>query len=69
MRPMEKLLAIWPTIKAISDALGLPYQTVASWRVRGIPARRCAFIVRKAREVGHVISVEDLLRLHDEDAA
>lgn len=60
---MEKLLTIWPTIKALATDLGEPYQTVASWGQRGVPPRRYAQIIRAAREKGHNLTFEDLALL------
>jgi hypothetical protein len=60
MGVMHKLLQIWPSITALSDALGVPYPTVASWKVRGIPGHRYLAIIRAARALGHDLTVEDL---------
>jgi hypothetical protein len=57
---MYKLLQIWPSITALSDALGVPYPTVASWKVRGIPGHRYLAILRAAKALGHDLSIEDL---------
>jgi hypothetical protein len=37
---------------AVSAELGLPASTVSTWRVRGIPPRRWADLVRLANEKG-----------------
>lgn len=58
---MQMLLQIWPSVAAMAKDLGLPYQTVASWGVRGIPARRAPAIVAAARARGHALTLDDLL--------
>lgn len=59
---MHKLLQIWPSTAAISQALNVPYPTVASWKVRGIPGNRYLAIIREAKALGHEVSVEELAR-------
>lgn len=70
MGAMEKLLQIWPTMAALAGDLALPYQTVAAWKDRGIPARRAPAIVQAARKRGHELTLDDLLMPPtEEDAA
>lgn len=71
---MEKIAHIWPNTGSLAKALGLPYQTVRSWALRGIPPRRYAQIVAAAQRQGHVLTFEYLAgpwaaHASDEDAA
>jgi YdaS antitoxin of YdaST toxin-antitoxin system len=38
---------------AVAEALGVPNNTVSTWRIRGIPARRWPSLVRLAAEKGN----------------
>lgn len=66
---MKNLAHIWPTIAAMAEALGLPYQTVAAWPRRGIPHRRFPQIIAAANRAGHALSWDDLLACAGGDAA
>ncbi len=58
---MKHLLHIWPTVKALSDDLGVPYTTAHSWAVRGrIPADRDLELIDAAARRGGVLTLEDL---------
>lgn len=77
MQVMKQLSHIWPTVADLAEELGLPYQTVRSWVVRGIPPKRYAEIIGAARRKGHVVTFEELAGIteqspagsHEEDAA
>lgn len=60
---MDKILEIWPSLAEFARDLSLPYTTVASWRARGIPARRARQISEAAARRGETLSVEDVLTL------
>lgn len=36
----------FPSLKAFSDEIGVPYQVVQQWRVNGVPAEYCPLIER-----------------------
>ena len=57
---MDHLLKIWPTIGALASDLGLPYSTVAAWRLRGIPSKRFGQIISAAEARGHSLTYEEL---------
>lgn len=57
---MEHLLHIWPTVQSIADDLGAKYQTVASWKARGVPAARFAGLIDAARRRGFDLKFEHL---------
>ena len=59
---MMSVFDYWPSLAEMASDLGYPYQTVASWKRRGIPAAR-ALEVRDAiiRRVSR-LSVEEVLR-------
>jgi DNA-binding transcriptional regulator YdaS (Cro superfamily) len=38
----------YPTLRAFSDAIGVPYQVVQQWRKNGVPAEHCPTIERLA---------------------
>lgn len=57
---MEHLLKIWGDIGGISEALDLPYPTVASWKRRGIPPRRYPRIIERAHRQGVTLTFEML---------
>lgn len=44
--PLAKAIALFPTLRAFSEALGVPYQVVQQWRVNGVPAEHCPAIER-----------------------
>lgn len=44
--PLAKAIALFPTLRAFSEALGVPYQVVQQWRVNGVPAEYCPAIER-----------------------
>jgi hypothetical protein len=58
---MNAIFDIWPTMAEMAQDLGLPYQTVAAWRSRGIPYRRFEAVLRAAEARGHALTLEDLL--------
>jgi hypothetical protein len=58
---MKHILSIWPTVKDLSDDLGLPYTTVHSWAARGrIPASHDLDLIRAASLRGHSLTLEEL---------
>lgn len=57
---MEHLTHIWPCAHDLAQDLDVPYQTVASWRRRGIPHRRFPEIIRAAAGRGHTLTYEYL---------
>lgn len=59
---MERILQIWPTVGLLAEDLGLPYQTVMSWKARGVPPRRFQQIIQAAEKRGSVITFEELTR-------
>ncbi len=60
---MEHIMHIWPTVADLAADLGRPYQTVASWKVRGhIPAEYDVELVELAARRGHALRFEDLAR-------
>lgn len=60
MAVMEHLLKIWGDLASVSDALDLPYPTVASWNRRGIPPRRYPLIIERAGAHGVTLTFEML---------
>lgn len=66
---MQKLLSIWPTMAALSTALGVPYPTVQSWARRGIPRNRYRQIISAAKAVGFEVTADDLLPPENEEDA
>ena len=58
---MEHIFHIWPTVKEMSDDLGLPYTTVHSWKDRGrIPADYDFELIEAAKNRGHSLTLEVL---------
>lgn len=58
---MDHIHRIWPTMAELAADLGLPYQTVASWKARGrIPAHYDGEIIEAAKRRGEVITFEQL---------
>lgn len=67
---MKRLIEIYGSIRGIADALGVPYPTVQSWLHRGIPGKRYVTITQIAQNAGHVVTLEELADVSDqEDAA
>lgn len=59
---IAELFAKFGGAAALSELLGLPYQTVAAWKRRGIiPARHQRAILLAARECGIDITADDLI--------
>ena len=58
---MRDPFTCWPTVADFAADLRLPYQTVSSWRRRGIPPRHAAAIVAAARRRGFALTLEDVL--------
>ena len=44
--PLGKAIALYPTLRAFSDSLGVRYQVVQQWLVNGVPAEYCPRIER-----------------------
>jgi hypothetical protein len=58
---MRNIMSLWPTVKDMSDDLGLPYTTVHSWWQRGrIPHAHDFDIIRAAATRGHSLTHEQL---------
>jgi hypothetical protein len=58
---MKHILSLWPTVKDLSDDLGLPYTTVHSWAARGrVPASHDLALIRAASSRGHSLTLEEL---------
>ena len=47
-------------VSKVADKLGVPYQTVHSWRSRGFPHRRARDLVQIAKSVDVDLSYEDV---------
>lgn len=43
---LDRAIGKYDTLKAFSDAMGVPYQSVQQWRLNGVPAEHCPIIER-----------------------
>jgi len=59
---MDEIFKIWPSLADMARDLDEKYPTVASWRRRGIPARRDPEIVAAARNRGVTITLEHIAK-------
>ena len=58
---MQNIIQIWPTVRDISEDLGVPYTTAHSWFTRGrIPAAYDLALVSAAKKRGVSLTLEQL---------
>lgn len=54
---MDEIFKLWPSLAQMASDLGLKYQTVASWRQRGIPAKHDYKVVAAAKLNGKEVTL------------
>ena len=58
---MQHIKHIWPTVKDVSEALGVPYTTAHSWKIRGrIPADYDLPLIVAAKKRGKKLTLREL---------
>ena len=57
----SEIISFWPSVSALSDDLGVPYQTAAAWKQRdSVPAERWPALITAAHKRGLTITLEQL---------
>lgn len=65
MRTLKEVFDIWSSVRELADDLGIEYDTVLRWRLRGrIPEDSWDAVIHKAARRGILVTVNDLLSLN-----